>query len=346
MGFFNFNRFSESQDMGIDLGTANTLIYVPGKDIVLNEPSVIAIDLKAKTALAVGEDAKKMLGRTPMNVKTLRPLKDGVITDIETTELMLREFIKKVKGHNNLSRSHIIIGVPSGITNVERKAVREAMESSAPLKIEFIDEPVAAAIGAGLPVDEPVGTMIVDIGGGTTEVAVLSLNGTVFTDSVRVAGDEINEAIARHLKRAYNLIIGERTAEQIKIDLGSAYPMDLEIQEQEIRGLHIISGLPKTVVINTEEVREAISETVATIIEAIKKTLEQTPPELAGDIIDRGIMLAGGGALLRGLDSLIANETGIITHIAPDPLKSVVYGTGKVLEDYSRLSRVCRNDSI
>jgi rod shape-determining protein MreB len=283
-----------------------------------------------------------MLGRTPVNVKTIRPLKDGVITDVKTTELMLQEFIRKVKGKNNLSRSRIIIGVPSGITAVERKAVEEAMESSGALDIKFIDEPLAAAIGAGLPVDKPVGSLIVDIGGGTTEVAVLSLQGIVISDSVRVAGDEINESIARYLKRAYNLIIGARTAEQIKIELGSAYPTDNELQELEIRGLHLVSGLPKTVTLTVEEVRECISETVVTIVDSIKKILEKTPPELAGDIIDRGIVLAGGGALLRGLDSLIANETGIITYIAPNPLKCVVYGAGKVLEEEQRLGRVSR----
>lgn len=341
MGFFD--RFSESQDMGIDLGTANTLIYVPGKDIVLNEPSVIAIDVEKQQTIAVGEEARKMLGRTPINVKTIRPLKDGVITDIKITEMMLREFIRKVRGNNSLSRSRIIIGVPSGITAVERRAVEEAMESSSAIEnIEFIDEPVAAALGAGLPVEEAVGSMIVDIGGGTTEVAVLSYQGIVYSDSVRVAGDAISESISRHLKRVYNLIIGERTAEQIKIQLGSAYPTENEPQDMEIRGLYMVSGLPKTVTITAEEIRACIVEPVGVIVEAIKKTLEQTPPELAGDIIDRGIMLAGGGALLRGIDSLIANETGIVTHIAPNPLQCVVYGTGKVLEEYSRLGRVSR----
>ena len=340
-----FERFSESQDMGIDLGTANTLIYMPGKDIVLDEPSVVAIDTEKQQALAVGEEARKMLGRTPVNVKTIRPLKDGVITDIKVTELMLKEFIKKVKGGNNLSRSHIIIGVPTGITPVEKRAVSDAMSTSGALDIEFIDEPVAAAIGAGLPVEEPVGSMIVDIGGGTTEVAVLSLQGIVISDSVRIAGDEVTESISRYMKRAYNLVIGERTAEQIKIDIGSAYPTENEEQEQEIRGLHIVSGLPKTVTIKPEEIRECIAETVGMIVDGIKKILEKTPPELAGDIIDRGIMLAGGGALLRGLDSLIAEETGIITHIAPNPLKCVVYGTGKVLEDYPRLSRASQKIS-
>lgn len=338
-----FDRISESQDMGIDLGTANTLIYIPGKDIVLDEPSVIAIDDDKNEAIAVGKEAQKMLGRTPKNVRTIRPLKDGVITDVKVTEMMLREFIKKARGNNNLTRSRIIIGVPSGITSVERKAVEEAMETSGAIdNIEFIDEPIAAAIGAGLPVDEPVGNMIVDIGGGTTEVAVLSLQGIVLSDSVRIAGDEVSEAIKRYLKRSYNLIIGERTSEQVKMQIGSAYPTDDDQEVMEIRGLNIVSGLPKTITITVEEIRECIADTVELIVDAIKKILEQTPPELAGDIIDRGIMLAGGGALLKGLDSLIANETGIITHIAPNPLKCVVYGTGKVLEDYERLGRASR----
>ncbi|MBL1208920.1 MAG: rod shape-determining protein [Geminocystis sp. GBBB08] len=329
--------------MGIDLGTANTLIYIPGKDIVLDEPSIIAIDDDKNEAIAFGKEAQKMLGRTPKNVRTIRPLKNGVITDVKETEMMLRGFIKQARGNNNLTRSRIIIGVPSGITTVERKAVEEAMETSGAMdNIEFIDEPLAAAIGAGLPVDEPVGNMIVDIGGGTTEVAVLSLQGIVLSDSVRVAGDEISEAIKRYLKRSYNLIIGERTSEQIKMNIGSAYPIDDDQQVMEIRGLNIVSGLPKTVTITVEEIRECIADTVELIIDTIKKILEETPPELAGDIIDRGIMLAGGGALLKGLDSLIANETGIITHIAPNPLKCVVYGTGKVLEDYERLGRASR----
>ncbi|WP_373480646.1 rod shape-determining protein [Geminocystis sp.] len=338
-----FDRFSESQDMGIDLGTANTLIYIPGKDIVLDEPSVIAIDDDKNEALAVGKEAQKMLGRTPKNVRTIRPLKDGVITDVKETEMMLREFIKKARGNNNLTRSRIIIGVPSGITSVERKAVEEAMETSGAIdNIEFIDEPLAAAIGAGLPVDEPVGNMIVDIGGGTTEVAVLSLQGIVLSDSVRIAGDEVSDAIKRYLKRTYNLIVGERTAEDVKMKIGSAYPTDNDQEVMEIRGLNIVSGLPKTISITVEEIRDCIADTVESIVDAIKKILEQTPPELAGDIIDRGITLAGGGALLRGLDSLIANETGIITHIAPNPLKCVVYGTGKVLEEYERLGRASR----
>ncbi|MGI0482312.1 rod shape-determining protein [Geminocystis sp. CENA526] len=338
-----FDRFSESQDMGIDLGTANTLIYIPGKDIVFDEPSIIAIDDETNKTIATGKEAQKMLGRTPKNVRTVRPLKDGVITDVKETEMMLRDFIKKARGNNNLTRSRIVIGVPSGITSVEEKALKDAMETTGAIdNIEFIDEPVAAAIGAGLPVEEPVGSMIVDIGGGTTEVAVLSLQGIVISDSVRIAGDEVTEAIKRYLKRTYNLIIGERTAELIKIEIGSAYPTENDDEVMEIRGLNIVSGLPKTVTISVEEIRECIADTVELIVDAIKKILEQTPPELAGDIIDRGIMLAGGGALLKGLDSLIANETGIITHIAPNPLKCVVYGAGKVLEDYEKLGRTSR----
>ncbi|HIK36505.1 MAG: rod shape-determining protein [Geminocystis sp.] len=342
MGLFGFS--SESQDMGIDLGTANTLIYMPGKGIVLDEPSVIAIDEERQEAIAVGKEAQRMLGRAPRNVKTFRPLKDGVITDVRLTEMMLREFIRKVRGNNNLTKSsRIVIGVPSGITAVERRAVEEAMETSGAIdNIEFIDEPVAAAIGAGLPVDEPVGSMIVDIGGGTTEVAVLSLHGIVLSDSIRIAGDEISEAIKFYLKRKYNLIIGDCTAERIKIEIGSAYPVENLIPSMEIRGLNVVSGLPKTITITAEEIRECITDTIGLIVESIKRILEQTPPEIAGDIIDRGITLAGGGALLRGLDILISEKTGIITHVAPEPLKCVVYGTGKVLEEYERLGRASR----
>lgn len=329
-----FNREFVSQDMGIDLGTANTLIYIPGQDIVLDEPSVIAIDEKKDQTLAVGLDAQKMLGRTPKDVITVRPLKDGVITDIDKAQKMLEGFLKKVKGNNALNRSKIVFGVPSGITSVERNAVQNTAENLGAGEIKFIDEPVAAALGAGLPVEEPVGSMIVDIGGGTTEVAVLSMKGIVLSDSVRVAGDELNDSISQYMKKVYNLIVGERTAEQIKLRLGSAYPNEDDEQIMEVRGLHILSGLPRTVTIKVGEIRESISKPLQVIIEAIKRTLENTPPELAADIIDRGIMLAGGGALLKDLDSLISNETGIVTHIAPNPLKCVVYGTGKVLEDY------------
>jgi rod shape-determining protein MreB len=339
-----FQRLSVSQDMGIDLGTVNTLIYVPGQDIVLDEPSVIAIDRDKKTPIAAGEAARKMLGRSPANVETIRPLKDGVIADIDSATMMLMEFIKKVKGNTSVGNSKVVIGVPSGITSVERRAVGEALMEVGIMgdHIEFIDESVAAAIGAGLPIDEPVGSMIVDIGGGTTEVAVLSFQGTVWSESVRVAGDELNEAIRRHLRREYNLIIGDRTAEQIKIEIGSAYPTDDDDQVMEVRGLHILSGLPRTVTIKTEEIRKTMSRPLDYIVDAIRRTLEQTPPELAADVVDRGIMLAGGGALLKGIDSLISNETGIVTHIAPNPLKCVVYGAGRVLEDYDRFKRASK----
>ncbi len=338
MGVLSILSFS--RDMGIDLGTANTLVYVPGKDIVLDEPSVIAIDQTKKIPLAVGHDAKKMLGRTPGNVVAIRPLRDGVIADIETAELMLEEFIKRAQDGNPLVRSRVVIGIPSGITKVERRAVMEAAGRAGAREVFLIEEPVAAAIGAGLPVEEPTGNMIIDIGGGTTEVAVLSLQGAVISESVRVAGDELTDSIAQYMKKVHNLIVGERTAEEIKIKIGSAYPTEEEEPMMEVRGLHMLSGLPRTVTIKGPEIRESMSEPLSVIVEAVKRSLEQTPPELAADIIDRGIMLAGGGALLRGLDTLIGHETGIVTHIAENPLKCVVYGTGRVLEDFKRLNRV------
>lgn len=340
MGFFN--RFSFSRDMGIDLGTANTLVYVSGKGIVLQEPSVVAIDQEDKVPLAVGEDAKKMLGRTPGNVVALRPLRDGVIADFDTAELMLKHFIRRVhEGRTGLIAPRIVIGIPSGVTGVERRAVMEAASQAGARDVYLIDEPVAAAIGAGLPVAEPTGNMIIDIGGGTTEVAVLSLQGTVLSESVRVAGDEMSEAILNYMKKVHNLVIGERTAEEIKITIGSAYPMDDDDDIlMDVRGLHLLSGLPRTVTIKGPEIREAMSEPLSVIIEAVKRTLERTPPELAADIIDRGIMLAGGGALLRGLDTLISHETGIVVHVAADPLSCVVLGTGRVLENFKQLERV------
>lgn len=340
MGFFN--RFSFSRDMGIDLGTANTLVYVSGKGIVLQEPSVVAIDQEDKVPLAVGEDAKKMLGRTPGNVVALRPLRDGVIADFDTAELMLKHFIRRVhEGRTGLIAPRIVIGIPSGVTGVERRAVMEAASQAGARDVYLIDEPVAAAIGAGLPVAEPTGNMIIDIGGGTTEVAVLSLQGTVLSESVRVAGDEMSEAILNYMKKVHNLVIGERTAEEIKITIGSAYPMDDDDDVlMDVRGLHLLSGLPRTVTIKGPEIREAMSEPLSVIIEAVKRTLERTPPELAADIIDRGIMLAGGGALLRGLDTLISHETGIVVHVAADPLSCVVLGTGRVLENFKQLERV------
>jgi rod shape-determining protein MreB len=336
-----FNRFSFSRDMGIDLGTANTLVYVSGKGIVLQEPSVVAMDQDEKVPLAVGEDAKKMLGRTPGNVVALRPLRDGVIADFDTAELMLKHFIRRVHEGRTLVSPRIVIGIPSGVTGVERRAVMEAASQAGARDVYLIDEPVAAAIGAGLPVAEPTGNMIIDIGGGTTEVAVLSLQGTVLSESVRVAGDELSEAITQYMKKVHNLVIGERTAEEIKITIGSAYPMaDDDETLMDVRGLHLLSGLPRTVTVKVPEIREAMSEPLAVIVEAVKRTLERTPPELAADIIDRGIMLAGGGALLRGLDTLISHETGIVVHVAADPLSCVVLGTGRVLENFKQLERV------
>jgi len=340
VGFFN--RFSFSRDMGIDLGTANTLVYVSGKGIVLQEPSVVAIDQEDKVPLAVGEDAKKMLGRTPGNVVALRPLRDGVIADFDVAELMLKHFIQRVhEGRTGLIAPRIVIGIPSGVTGVERRAVMEAASQAGARDVYLIDEPVAAAIGAGLPVAEPTGNMIIDIGGGTTEVAVLSLQGTVLSESVRVAGDELSEAILNYMKKVHNLVIGERTAEEIKIMIGSAYPMDDDSDSiMDVRGLHLLSGLPRTVMVKGPEIREAMAEPLTVIIEAVKRTLERTPPELAADIIDRGIMLAGGGALLKGLDTLISHETGIVVHVAADPLSCVVLGTGRVLENFKQLERV------
>jgi rod shape-determining protein MreB and related proteins len=340
VGFFN--RFSFSRDMGIDLGTANTLVYVSGKGIVLQEPSVVAMDQEDKVPLAVGEDAKKMLGRTPGNVVALRPLRDGVIADFDVAELMLKHFIQRVhEGRTGLIAPRIVIGIPSGVTGVERRAVMEAASQAGARDVYLIDEPVAAAIGAGLPVAEPTGNMIIDIGGGTTEVAVLSLQGTVLSESVRVAGDELSEAILNYMKKVHNLVIGERTAEEIKIVIGSAYPMSDDDEALiDVRGLHLLSGLPRTVTVKGPEIREAMAEPLSVIIEAVKRTLERTPPELAADIIDRGIMLAGGGALLKGLDTLISHETGIVVHVAADPLSCVVLGTGRVLENFKQLERV------
>jgi rod shape-determining protein MreB len=289
----------------------------------------------------VGEEAKKMLGRTPGNVVALRPLRDGVIADFDTAELMLKSFIQRVNEGRSLMLPRIVIGIPSGVTGVERRAVMDAATQAGAREVYLIDEPVAAAIGAGLPVAEPTGNMIIDIGGGTTEVAVLSLQGTVISESVRIAGDELTEAITQYMKKVHNLVIGERTAEDIKIKIGSAYPTaDDNDSLMEVRGLHLLSGLPRTVTIKGPEIRESMVEPLAVIIEAVRRTLERTPPELAADIIDRGIMLAGGGALLKGLDTLISHETGLVTHIAADPLSCVVLGTGRVLENFKQLERV------
>ena len=335
-----FNRFKFSRDIGIDLGTANTLIHVSGKGVVLQEPSVVALDLEEGVPLAVGEDAKLMLGRTPGNIRAVRPLKDGVIADFDAAEQMLKMFIQKSNEGRGIIAPRLVIGIPSGVTSVERRAVREAGLAGA-REVHLIDEPVAAAIGASLPVTEPIGTMIVDIGGGTTEVAVLSLGGTVLSESVRVAGDEINDSIALYLKKVHNLVVGERTAEDIKIKIGSAFPNDdFDKTSIEVRGLHLLSGLPRCINLTSGEIREAMTDPLNKIVEAVKRTLERTPPELAADIVDRGIMLAGGGALVRGVSDLLSHETGIFTHIAENPLLCVVNGCGEVLDDFKKLKRV------
>ena len=341
MGIFSFfNQFSLSRDMGIDLGTANTLVYVSGKGIVLQEPSVIAIDLHDRTPIAVGEEAKKMMGKTPPNVAVIRPLRDGVIADFDTAEQMLKHFMERVHGGRVVS-PRVVIGIPSGVTSVEQRALKDAALRAGARDVEFVDEPLAAAMGAGLPVADPIGNMVIDIGGGTTEIAVLSYYRTVICESVRIAGDELNAAIVQYMRKMYNLVIGEPTAEDIKIRIGSAYPSTNDDENiMEVRGIHILSGLPRTVKIKEPEIRESMSEPLSVIIEAIKRTLERTPPELAGDIVDRGIMLAGGGAKLKGLDTLIAHETGIVTHIAPEPLNCVVLGTGMALEKYKQMERV------
>ena len=333
-----------SNDLAIDLGTANTLIYVKNQGIVCNEPSVVAVQQRdgrgGKKVLAVGAEAKRMLGRTPGSIVAIRPLKDGVIADFEITEAMLRYFIHKV--HNNrrtLVRPRIIVGVPFGITEVEKRAVKESAESAGAREVYLIEEPMAAAIGAGLPITEPTGNMIVDIGGGTTEVAVISLSGIVFSRSVRVGGDKMDEAIAQFIKRKYNLLVGERTAELIKITIGSAYPTD-EVQTMEIKGRDLVAGVPKTVVITDEEIRDSLLEPINQIVEAVRLSLERTPPELASDIVDRGIVLAGGGALLRNLDILIREETGLPVMMADDPLTAVVMGAGKALDEISLLREV------
>ena len=334
------NRFKLSRDIGIDLGTANTLIYVSGKGIVLQEPSVVAMDLEEGVPLAVGNDAKMMLGRTPGNIRAVRPLRDGVIADFDAAEQMLKTFIQKCNEGKGIIAPRLVVGIPSGVTGVERRAVREAGLAGA-REVYLIDEPVAAAIGASLPVTEPIGTMIVDIGGGTTEVAVLSLGGTVLSESVRVAGDEMNDAIATYLKKVHNLVVGERTAEEIKIRIGSAFPTnDFDMTSMDVRGLHLLSGLPRSINLKAGDIREAMSEPLNKIVDAVKRTLERTPPELAADIVDRGIMLAGGGALVRGISDLVSHETGIFTHIAEDPLLCVVNGCGLVLDDFKRLRRV------
>lgn len=328
-----------SNDIGIDLGTATTLVYVKGEGVVLCEPSVVAVERGTSNVLAVGEEAKRMLGRTPGNIIAIRPMRDGVITDFEVTEAMLRHFIRKVRHRRFQIRPRIVIAIPSGITEVERRAVKESAERAGAREVFLIEEPIAAAIGVGLPIQEPVGNMIIDIGGGTTEIAVISLAGIVFSKSIRIGGDEMNEAIIEYLKKTYNLMVGERTAEDIKIKIGSAYPLEEELT-LEVKGRDLIAGLPKMVTITSEEVRESLQEPLRAILEVTKISLERTPPELASDLIEHGIVVAGGGSLLKGLDKLISEETGLPVHIADDPVTAVANGTGKVLNEIKYLKKV------
>jgi rod shape-determining protein MreB and related proteins len=331
-----------SRDLAIDLGTANTLIYVRGEGIVSNEPSVVAVQQDARggrKVLAVGKEAKEMLGRTPGNIVAIRPMKDGVIADFEVTAAMLRHFIQGAHNRRSFVKPRIIIGIPSGITEVEKRAVREAAESAGAREVYLIEQPMAAAIGAGLPITEPSGNMIVDIGGGTSDVAVISLGGIVYSRSVRVAGDKMDEAIIQYVKRRYNLLIGERTAELIKMGIGTAYPTEEELT-QDVKGRDLVAGVPRTLTLSSSEIREALSEPINGIVEAVKVTLERTPPELAGDIADRGIVLAGGGALLKNLDVLLREETGLPVFLAEDPLSAVVIGAGKALEELDILRAV------
>lgn len=335
-----------SKDIGIDLGTANTLVYMRGKGIIIREPSVVAVDVKMDRVRYAGQEAKDVIGRTPGSIVAVRPLKDGVIADFDMTTSMLQEFIRKaLKGRAFAgSRVRVIICIPSGVTAVERRAVKEATQNAGAKRVSIIEEPMAAAIGAGLPVAEPTGSMIVDIGGGTSEVAVISLGGIVTSRSVRVAGDEFDSSIINYIKKKYNLLIGERTAENIKIAIGSAYPYADNEPSMDIKGRNLLNGLPENITVTSEEIREALSESLSHVIEAIKVTLEKTPPELAADIIDQGIMLAGGGALLKGLDLLIHAETGMPVKVAERPLDCVADGTGKVLENIDKLIDVLTDD--
>jgi rod shape-determining protein MreB len=331
-----------SNDLAIDLGTANTLVYAKGKGIISSEPSVVAVQKDnrgIRHVIAVGHEAKEMVGRTPGSIEAIRPMKDGVIADFEVTEAMLRYFIRKAHNRKSLIRPRIIICIPSGVTEVEKRAVRESAESAGGREVFLIEEPMAAAVGAGLPIMDPTGNMIVDMGGGTTEVAVISLGGIVYAKSIRIAGDKMDEAIVYYLKHKYNMLIGERTAEQIKIQIGTAYP-DGEIKTMTVKGRDLVTGIPRTFEINSEEVREAIMEPVNAIVEAIKITLERTPPEVAADIVERGIVLSGGGALLRSLDTLVKEETGLPVVVAEDPLACVVLGSGAALDNLDRYKSI------
>ncbi|MFW6035516.1 MAG: rod shape-determining protein [Halothermotrichaceae bacterium] len=338
---FKFISAPFSRDLGIDLGTANTLVYIKGKGIVTREPSVVALRGKDGDVLAVGDEAKKMIGRTPGSITAVRPMKDGVIADFDVTETMIRYFITKAHKRSKLVRPRIIICVPSGVTEVEKRAVLDAATHAGAREAYLIEEPMAAAIGAGLPVHEPTGNMVVDVGGGTTEVAVISLGGIVSSRSIRIGGDEMDEGIIHYIKKKYKLMIGERTAEEIKIEIGSAIKEDNgEEKVKEIRGRDLVTGLPKTREITSEEIRKALEEPVSHIVEAVRYTLEQTPPELSADVMDRGIVLTGGGALLNGLDDLLIKETQMPVHLAENPLDCVVQGTGTALEEIKRLKRV------
>lgn len=328
-----------SYDMGIDLGTASTLVFIKHQGIVLCEPSVVAIQKGSNNVLAVGEEAKRMLGRTPGNIVAIRPMKDGVITDFEIAENMIRYFIRKVHRSRHLVRPTMIIAIPSGITEVEKRAVKDSALHAGAREVFMVEEPIAAAIGVGLPIQEPAGNMIIDVGGGTTEIAVISLAGIVFSRSIRIGGDEMDEAIVEYLKKTYNLMIGERTAEDIKMRIGSAYPLEEELT-MEVKGRDLVAGLPKMITISSEEVREAMADPVSQIVETVRVALERTPPELSADLIERGIVMAGGGSILKGLDKLIQEETGLPVHVADDPLTAVALGTGKVLSEIHYLKRV------
>jgi rod shape-determining protein MreB len=328
-----------SNDLAVDLGTANTLVYVKGKGVVLSEPSVVAIQRNTKNVIAVGKEAKKMLGRTPGGIEAIRPMKDGVIANFEMAEAMLRYFIRKVHNRKTLVRPRVIICVPSGITQVEKRAVRDSALQAGAREIYIIEEPMAAAIGAGLPIQDPSGNMVVDIGGGTTEVAVISLSGIVYSGSVRVGGDEMDECISQYIKRTYNLMVGESTAELIKIAIGSAYPL-ADPKTIEVKGRDLVAGVPKTLVINDEEIRNCLAEPISSIIDIVKMALERTPPELAADIVDRGIVLAGGGSLLTGLDCLLRQETKLPILYSEDPLSCVVLGAGRILDEIDLLRKI------
>ena len=333
---FMYNMFSS--DLAVDLGTANTLIYVKGRGVVSSEPSVVAINSNTKEILAIGQEAKNMLGRTPANISAVRPMKDGVIADYDTTEKMIRYFILKVHNRRSLVRPRMVICIPSGVTQVEKRAVKDSAIQAGAREVYLIEEPMAAAIGAGLPIQEPSGNMVVDIGGGTTEVAVISLSGIVYANSVRVGGDEMDDSIVNYIKRQYNLLIGTATAEDLKIKLGSAFPLENEIKT-EIKGRDLVTGIPKTIEISDSEIREALKEAITKIVDAVRIALEQTPPELSADIVDRGIVLTGGGALLKNLDKRLSHETGLPIIVSDDPLKAVALGSGKVLDDLELLKK-------